>query len=844
MDNRTRSSFFDRLASFIVGKRGIIFLIYLCAIAFSLISLSWVQIENDVTTYLDEDTEIRQGIDAMTKNFTVYSTAQVMVKNVTYEKAVELSDAIAKIEGVSTVMLPMDDQHYKNASALMDVNFTGTDASQISKDALQAIRDTLANYDHYIYTTIGQDLNAMLAEEMLVIFIVASIIILVVLALTSRSYAEVAVLLLNFCVAAVLNLGTHFLCGKISFISNSVAVVLQLALAIDYAIILCHRYCDEREKMSAKEAVVSALSKAIPEIGASSLTTISGLAALSFMGFKIGMDMSIVLIKSIILSLLTVFTLMPGLLLLFAPLMEKTRHKKLLPNMSFLGKFAVKTRRVLPVLFVLLLVGAFYLSSQCPFTYSMNDIKTTKMSEDQVAYFEIKETFGSNNMVALVVPVGDYKAEAAILEELSTYPEVKSTLGLATIDAIGGYHLGDALNPRQFSELIDLDYEVALALYTLHAAEYSQYGDILTGMHEYSVPLFDMFLFLKDQLDNANINLGSIAGEDMGSMLDQLNMAKEQMQSAEYSRMVVYLNLPEEGEETYAFLQTIRDVIGKHYGGDYYVIGNSTSSRDLAASFETDNLLISVLSAAFVIVVLLFTFRSAGLSILLIIVIQGSIWINFSYPTLINQPLYFLGYMIVQALQMGANIDYAIVISSHYQEQKNIMPPKEAIVHAVNSAFPTVFTSGTIMASAGILIGNMSAQPVVSIMGLCIGRGTIISMVLVLLVLPSILVLGDSIINRTRFRIKMPEPKEVKAEGYIRVSGHLRGAVHGQLDGTFVGVIRGNVDASLSAEADVSFMQEDPSQGAVFDESKTTMDDNEMTDAAQVCEGGDADEAL
>ena len=812
MKQKQKGSFFEQLAAFIVGKRALIFLVYIAAIAFCFVSLGWVEIENDVTNYLGEDTEIRQGIEAMTGNFTVYSTAQVMVKNVTYEKAVELSNLIAKIDGVTAVMMPNDQQHYKDACALMDVNFSGTDASQISKDALQEIRNTIADYDHFIHTTIGQDLNAMLAEEMLVIFIVASIIILVVLTLTSRSYAEVAVLLLNFCAAALLNLGTHFLCGKISFISNSVAVVLQLALAIDYAIILCHRYCDEREHLPAKQAVVAALSKAIPEISASSLTTISGLAALGFMGFKIGLDMSIVLIKSIFLSLLTVFTLMPGLLMLFAPLMDKTRHKKLLPDMSFLGKFAVKTRRVLPILFVLMLGGAFYLSSHCPFTYSMNDIKTTKMNEDQVAYFEIKETFGTNNLVALVVPVGDYKAEAAILDELSTYPQVKSTMGLANIEAIGGYRLGDALNPRQFSELIGLDYEVALALYTLHAAEYSQYGDILTGMHDYAVPLFDMFMFLKDQLENANISLSGIAGDDMGSMLDQLNMAKEQMQSAEYSRMVIYLNLPEEGEETYAFLQTIRDVAGKYYDGDYYVVGNSTSSRDLAASFETDNLVISILSAVFVIVVLLFTFRSVGLSVLLILVIQGSIWINFSYPTLIHQPLYFLGYMIVQALQMGANIDYAIVISNHYQEQKKFMPHKEAIVHAMNSAFPTVFTSGTIMASAGILIGNMSAQPVVSIMGLCIGRGTIISMILVLVVLPSILVLGDSIINRTAFRVPMPVPEKREVEGVVYVNGHLKGCVSGHMDGTFHGVIRGNLDASISSSTEIE--EEDEKKGS------------------------------
>ena len=167
-------------------------------------------------------------------------------------------------------------------------------------------------------------------------------------------------------------------------------------------------------------------------------------------------------------------------------------------------------------------------------------------------------------------------------------------------------------------------------------------------------------------------------------------------------------------------------------------------------------------------------------------------------------PLYFLGYLIVNAIQMGANIDYAIVISSHYQELKAEMPHKEAIVHALNAAFPTVFTSGTMMASAGLLIGNMSAQPVVSIMGTCIGRGTIISIFLVLFVLPSILVLGDSIIERTSFKLKgveMAQHKEVS--GDIRVHGHIRGRVSGFVDARIDGFIHGELDASLITDGEI-----------------------------------------
>ena len=800
MKEKKNGSFIEKLATLIVDKRNLFFLLYIFAAIFCVFSMNWVEVENDVTKYLPESTETQMGVVAMNENFDAFATAQVMVSNVTYDTALELSDTLSAIDGIEMVTFDGTPEHYTEASALYDINFSGGNFDERSLNALDAIEAALAGYDITVYTQVGYDENAMLDDEMFVILIVAVVMILLVLTLTSRSYAEVPVLLITFGMAALMNMGTNFLCGKISFISDSVAVVLQLALAIDYAIILCHRFSDEHETKNARDAAIAALTKAIPEISGSSLTTISGLAALAFMKFKIGMDMSIVLMKSIFLSLLSVFTLMPGLLVLFAPLINKTKHKKLLPDINFAGKFAVKTRRVVPFLFIAVLVGAFYLSNNCPYCYSFTDLKTAKMTDRQHAYFEIKDTFGASNMVALIVPSGDYESEARILEELSQYDEVKSTMGLSGIEAMDGYKLTDALNPRELSELIGLDNEVTELLYTAYALEENQYGKILSGIAEYELPLFDVFIYLKDQMDNYNINL---SGEDAVMIEDlfrQLGTAKAQLQSEHYTRMVVYLNLPEEGQETYDFLQTIRDIIGKYYPGDYYVVGNSTSSRDLSASFVTDNLLISILSAFFVIVVLLFTFQSAGLPVLLIIVIQGSIWINFSIPTLTGEPLYFLGYMIVNAIMMGANIDYAIVISSHYLEKKQYMPHKEAIVHALNAAFPTVFTSGIMMTVSGLLIGNMSAQPVVSIMGSCLGRGTAISIVLVLFVLPAFLVLGDSIINRTSFRLKVLEPKVKVATGTMRIQGHIRGQISGILDADVNGILHGQINAAVSTD--------------------------------------------
>ncbi len=792
------SGLLTSVAAFIVDKRTLFFLLYLFAIIFSFFSMNWVEVENDVTTYLPADTETRQGLITMEKNFTESASARIMVTNVTYETAEALNDQLNDVDNV--LMCAFDDtlDHYRDASAVYDLTFSEDATAQSTLTAMEEIDRILDGYDVYKDTAIGYDENAMLAEEMTSILIVAVIIIIGVLTLTSRSYMEVPVLLITFGAAAILNMGTNFLCGKISFISNSIAVVLQLALAIDYAIILCHRFTDERQTKNTRDAAVEALTKAIPEISASSLTTISGLAALGFMEFAIGLDMAIVLIKSIFLSLLSVFTLMPGLLVLFGPLMDKTRHKSLVPDVSLLGKFAVKTRKIIPPLFLVVLAAAFLLSSNCPYSYSYNDLRTPKMTGRQEAFFKIQDTFGNSNMVAVMVPSGNYEAESRVLQELEKMPEVKSTMGLSGIEVMDGYKLTDALTPRQLSEMLGMDYEVIQILYSAYAADHNEMGAILSGLEDYEVPLFDMFLYLKDQLDENNITLPSGEDLDVDALLDQLDSAKKQMRSEEYSRMVVYLNLPEEGEETFDFLTTIRRVLGKYYDGDYYVIGNSTSARDLSSSFVKDNLIISILSSFFVILILLFTFQSAGLPLLLIAVIQGSIWINFSFPTLTGTPLYFLGYLIVQAIQMGANIDYAIVISSHYQELKRQMPHKQAIVKALNAAFPTVFTSGTILASAGLLIGNMSAQPVVSIMGTCIGRGTILSILLVLLVLPAFLVLGDSIINRTSFQIRGIEAPVKSASGTLRVSGRVRGYVSGILDGDFNGTLRGEINANIS----------------------------------------------
>ena len=810
MENqKPKGNAMEKLASFIVDKRNLFFLLYIFALIFCAVATGWVKVENDITTYLPDSTETRQGLTVMNDNFITYGSARVMVSNISYDTALDLQEVIEDIDGVDTVEFDATKDHYADASALYSVSFDAEQDDERAKTAMQDIRDALADYDTYVDTQVGVDTSADLQAEMSVIIVIAAIIIVVVLTLTSRSYAEVPVLILTFGTAALLNMGTNFLCGTISFISNSVTVILQLALAIDYAIILCHRFSDEHETLDTREACIAALSKAIPEISSSSLTTISGLAALGFMHFGIGRDLAVVLIKAILFSMLAVFTLMPGLLVLFSRLIDKTRHKNLIPKITAVGKFDVKTRYIVPPIFAVIVIAAAVFANKCPYCYTFTDLVTAKQSESQIAYQKIKSEFGTSNMVAIIVPSGNYENEGKILEELENCPEVKSTMGLANIEAMDGYMLTDAVTPRQLAEMAGLDYEVAKTLYGAYAIDHDQYGEFVNGLGNYKVPIYDMFRFLEQEMHDGNVTLSGDVQNTLDDLFAQLDKAQVQLQAENYSRMVAYLSVPEESDETFAFLDKMHDIVSKYYPEDAYIVGNTTSAMDLSSSFGEDNLLISVLSALFVILVLLFTFKSAGLPVLLIFVIQGSIWINFSVPYLQDSPLYFLGYLIVNSIQMGANIDYAIVISSHYTDLKKVMHHKDAIVTALNESFPTIFTSGSILASAGVLISVLTTNPVIAAIGECLGRGTIVSILLVLFVLPQILVLGDVIIERTSFEMKGLAGATRNVSGTMHINGRVRGYINGVVDADIKGVLHGQFNAAISTGTEVDVTQPD-----------------------------------
>lgn len=804
---KKNDSFMIKLSTMIVDKRKGFYLIFIMLILFSVASINKVSINNSLPSYLPETTETRRGLDLMEEQFLTYGTARIMVCNVTLEKAEEIAGLLEEMEGVSMLTFDDTEEHYHDMEALFDVTFDVETTDALAQERLDAALGLLEEYDVYYSSEIGQEQRdaSDLDKDMILILVLAAAVIVAVLLFTSTTYAEIPVYLMTFITAAILNKGSNFIFGEISFVTDSIAVVLQLGLALDYAIILCHRFIEEHEDKDAREAVIVALSKAIPEISSSSLTTVSGMIAMMFMQFRIGYDMGIVLAKAIVLSLVAVFFLMPGLLLTFAKAIDNSHHKSFVPKITAVGKLCVHTRFLIPPLLVAAVIVAMLLSGKTEYVYDMASLESNRMSDNKFSAAMVEREFGQINQLAVMVPQGDYEKEGSVLRELEAMEEVDSCMGLANIEAMDGYVLTEQLSPREFAELIDLDVEVANLLYSAYAVDASNYGALLDGVSDYRVPLIDMFLFIYDQKEQGNIVLEEELEETLADAYSQISIARNQLQGPEYTRFVLQLSVPVEGEETYAALEKIRNIAAKYYAyEDIVLAGNSTSDKDLSASFGTDNTIITVLTALFVMIILLFTFQSAGLPVLLVVTIQGSIWMNFSLPYLQGNTVFFLGYLVVSAIQMGATIDYAIVITSRYMDLKTYMPIKDAIIETLNQAFPTIVTSGSVLVAAGFIISGVSSNAVVAEIGLALGRGTLISIALVLLALPQTLLMGDMIIEKTAFTLKRENLKPLPAGGRIRMSGHIKGYVNGIIDGEFSGIIDGEMGAVVRARDTVT----------------------------------------
>lgn len=740
-----------KLAKFIVEKRLYIAIAFLAAVVYCIICIPKVSVTYDITKYLSSDTDTRKAITIMNEQFLELGSAKIMIENISYEDAANLAKKISALDGVASLSFSDSPEYYKDSHALFSIMFSGGASDPVSVAAYKDTLSMLKDYTYYVPSELYSDFADTLAREMVVILIIAAVVIVAVLLFTSKSFLEVLAFPIVFITAAILNMGTNFWLVEISFVSNTVATIMQLALAIDYSIILCHRFTEEKEKSpgDAKNAAVNALAKAIPEVAGSSLTTIAGMLALTFMTFRLGYDLGMVLAKSIICSIITVFFLMPGILLLLSKGMDKTRHRNFVPRISFWGKGVVKARYVIPVVFLALVVTAGALNSQINYTYSMSSVEGVRHSQYMVAAEKTQSVFGYDNMFVVLIEGEDYELQREVTALVEAKEMIDFSLGYASTEFMPGHYLTDSQNYRDFSALFGTGVISSRLLFWQYSVKQ---GESVTAFGDYYVQAGDILLFAAEKVVSGSLNVPEAQKEMLTEVYPLLKLANTQLKGGGYYRLVFNIDGALESEQTFALIEKLDSEV-KAICPTAVFGGEAMTSYDLNKAFSRDNILITFLTILFILVILMFTFRSVSLPFILVTVIEGAILINFTIPVIFGKSLFFFISLIITAIQMGATIDYAIVVTNRFLDEvrSNGGDRKKAAAESLSGAFPTVITSALIMTTAAFLIAFMTSEQLIAGIGLYLGTGVIISVLSVMTVLPALLIILGKFIDKTTY---------------------------------------------------------------------------------------------
>ncbi len=644
-----------------------------------------VGVNYDMTDYLPDGTASTVSLELMEEEFEGgIPNARVMVNDVTIPEALEYKEQLEACDGVTevtwlddatdiyqpleTLNADMVETYYKDNTAL----FTVTIDEEKQIETVDAIREIIGDDNSMTGKAVSTAVaTTSTVTEIQMITALAVFAVLVVLTLTTTSWIEPIIVLIGLGVAIMINNGSNLMFGEISFVTNAAGPVLQLAVSLDYSIFLIHRYEEcLKEKPNRKEAMVDALCKSTSSIMSSGVTTVIGFLALIFMRFKIGPDMGLALAKGIAVSLITVFVFMPALILKMYPLMQKTHHRRLLPEFEGFGRFVRKTMIPMTCVLTIIVLPSYLASNKNEYYYGSSQIfdETTQVGSDAAA---VESVFGKSDTYVLLVPSGDPTAEIQLSQALWKIPQVKSIISY--VDTVG------AEIPKEY-----LDEEI-----------------------------------------------------------------RSKLVSDNYSRMVLTVETDFEGDATFELVEQIRDTADVYYPEAYYLAGEGVSTYDLMDTITADTVKVNLIAIGAVFLVLLMTMKSISLPVILVLVIETAIWINMALPYFTGSTVFYIAYLIISSIQLGATVDYAILLTDRYMEFRQSMQKKQAIVQTVATVTTSILTSGTVMAVVGFLLGGISSHGILSQLGMFLGKGTLLSMISVFFVLPGLLYLFDHLIRCT-----------------------------------------------------------------------------------------------
>lgn len=714
-----------KIAAGIVRLRTGILLVMLALAVVCAGCIGKTHINYDLTRYLNSETMTRRALDVMQAEFGSSEQLRIMFRDVSADT---LSSCVARLNALPEIQLASHDPETgeKTVDGVACSLVTLTLNANCDAAALVThLREMFPECGEYAVggaAATQLDVQRSVGEEMPQALLIAVAVVLAVLLLTSHAWLEPVLILVTLGVSILINMGTNFVFPDVSFVTFAVCAILQLALSIDYAIMLLHSFnglCDEG--LLHKDAMIEALRRSFMPVSSSAFTTIAGLLALLFMSFTIGFDIGLVLSKGILISMVTVFLLMPALtLLLYRPL-RKTRHRPLQLGGAQLGKAVYDIRRWLAGALALAVAAGAYLQTKN--TYIFSDAGRSDAQNESAL---INAVFGVSDPLVLLVPGGDDDGDYARQRALA--------------DALQQIQVADQPAVKELSAMVTTG-AAALDYYT--AAELAK----RTGQNVLAVNLFLMAQGLTPPVrgDRLLEKAGSLAAENpqIAQLQSTLALAKAAFNGPHYSRMLLTLNFSVSSAETRAAIDQIMAAARAEYGEDFYLTGTGMSVYDIGNAFEGDLMLVNLITLAAILLIVALSFRSFVTPLLLVLVIEGAVWITMAVSYLESQPIFFISYLICVAIQMGATIDYGILLTSHYQSFRKTMAPREALCAALHKALPTILTSGAILITAGFIIGKRCSIYYISSIGLLLARGALISVILILTLLPALLTLRD-----------------------------------------------------------------------------------------------------
>lgn len=677
----------EKITSAILRHRKIVIVVFLLMSLASVFLMMRVKVNYDLVDYLPQDVPSTIALEMFEEEFTEpIPNLDLVVKDIDIGEVLRLKSTLLELEEVTSVIWLDDvanltepietiprttlESFYKDRMAHLMV--------AVESDDMETAIASIAEVIPYEYIQSGQAFNAAsttkaTASEMVSIMAFAIPIALGILLWSSNSYFEALLFVVSVLLGGILNMGTNIIFGEISFITQAVGIVLQLAVSMDYSIFLLNRFGHYRaEGDEIHIAMQKAMIKSFSAITTSASTTFFGFLALIFMRFLLGVDLGLVLAKGIIFSLLTALVFLPAVAVTSYKLIDRTGHRSYLPSKNTTIKFGKFIKKLTPLIIigVLILAPTFYLAQgRIHFLYGMEPFPEGSKELEGIEF--IDDNFGQGQSLLLLVPSGQPDKEVTISKALHERGHIISVMSYA--DTVG---------------------------------------------HEIPAEILDK--------------------KDL-SALD----------SGNYTRFIIQTKMEDEGLEVFQEVEKLRALSQEIYGDDTHWIGQAFSLYDMSKVIQEDDNIVNGLSVLFIALVLLINFRSLSLPIILVFTIRFATWTNLSILYFTGRPINYIGFLVISTIQLGATVDYGILMTENYLDLRKKYEPKQAVIEAIALTLPAIVPPALILSSVGFILNGISSIAVVADIGLVLGRGALFSLLFVIILLPNLLWLSDPIIRYT-----------------------------------------------------------------------------------------------